>query len=52
MRVLVAWMNVRLPHRTKFRVFTGKAYNQKEVWMDQQVLEQVLRDLAAVNAYL
>jgi hypothetical protein len=25
MRVLVAWMPLRLPHRTKFRVFTGKA---------------------------
>jgi hypothetical protein len=25
MRVLVAWMPLRLPHRTKFRVFTGTA---------------------------
>jgi hypothetical protein len=26
MRVLVAWMPLRWPYRTKFRVFTGKAY--------------------------
>jgi hypothetical protein len=33
MRVLVAWMPLRWPHRTKFRVFTGKALLTCPYWI-------------------
>jgi hypothetical protein len=33
MRVLVAWMPLRWPYRTKFRVFTGKALLTCPYWI-------------------